>query len=82
MTQGNPTPGSAAQPVGQEAQKKFASPLPDGIGLTLAQAKALVAEHNKTVIADDEPALIELTILNAFLGELEKLQTRHKEGLG
>lgn len=82
MTQENPTPGSAAQPAGQEAQKKFTSPLPDGIGLTLAQAKALVAEHNKTVIADDEPALIELTILNAFLGELEKLQTRHKEGLG
>ena len=82
MTQENLTPESAASPAKQGEQKKFTSPLPDGIGLTLAQAKALVAEHNKTVIADDEPALIELTILNAFLGELEKLQTRHKEGLG
>lgn len=81
MTQENLTSESAEQPAEQEEKKKFKSPLPDGFGLTLAQAKALVAEHNKTVIADDEPALIELTILNAFLGELEKLHARHKEGL-
>lgn len=82
MTQENLRPESTAPPAKQGEQRKFTSSLPDGIGLTLAQAKALVAEHNKTVIADDEPALIELTILNAFLDELEKLQARHKEGLG
>ena len=83
MTQENLSPDSAEQPAEEKEHKpKFASPLPDGIGLTMAQAKALVAEHNKTVIADDEPALIELTILNAFLAEVEKLQARHRDGLG
>lgn len=53
----------------------------DGIGISLEQAKALIAKYNNIVVANDEPTLIELTILNAFLAEVEKLHARHKEGL-
>lgn len=55
--------------------------LPDGIGLTLEQAKALLAKEHKMILADDEPALMGITICNAYLAEVEKLHTRHKEGL-
>lgn len=33
------------------------------------------------ILANDEPSLMGVTICNAYLAELEKLQTRHKEGL-
>jgi hypothetical protein len=55
--------------------------LPDGIGLTLDQAKALIAHHSKIALGNDEPALMGITICNAYLGEIQKLHIRHKEGL-
>jgi hypothetical protein len=55
--------------------------LPDGIGLTLEQAKALIANKNNIALADDEPALMGITICNAYLGELQKLHERHSQGL-
>lgn len=74
------SPESQEQFLEQSVQEKE-PPLPDGIGISLEQAKALIARHNNIVVADDEPALIELTILNAFLADVEKLQARHREGL-
>lgn len=74
------SPSSLKQPLEQPAQEKEPL-LPDGIGISLEQAKALIARHNNIVVADDEPTLIELTILNAFLADVEKLQARHRKGL-
>lgn len=78
---------SAEQPTKQpepaEAKpKKEPQPLPpDGFGYTLEQAKALIAQHHKMILANDEPSLMGVTICNAYLSELEKLQARHRDGL-
>jgi hypothetical protein len=58
------------------------STLPDGIGLTMEQVQKLLATAHKTVVDDHDPILMIVTILNAHLAEVEKLQARHKEGLG
>ena len=80
MAQTDISPETLEQAVTPQQQEKK-PPLPDGIGISLEQAKALIAEHNKMVVANDEPALIELTILNAYLGEVQKLHVRHENGL-
>ena len=58
------------------------SALPDGIGLSLEQVRALLAKTHETVVDKSDPILMVVTILNAHLAEVEKLQDRHKEGLG
>jgi hypothetical protein len=55
--------------------------LPDGIGLTLEQAKMLISRDNGVVLSSDEPALMGITICNAYLGEMQKLHERHSKGL-
>jgi hypothetical protein len=55
--------------------------LPDGIGLTLEQAKALISQNSGIVLGNDEPALMGITVCNAYLGELQKLHARHAAGL-
>jgi hypothetical protein len=55
--------------------------LPDGIGLTLDQAKALIAQNSGILLSNDEPALMGITICNAYLGELQKLHERHSKSL-
>lgn len=58
------------------------SALPNGIGLSLEQVRALLAKTHETVVDKSDPILMVVTILNAHLAEVEKLQARHKEGLG
>lgn len=55
--------------------------LPDGIGLSVDQVCALLAEINKTVVPKDDPLLMTVTILNAFLNEQDKLQKKHEKAL-
>jgi len=62
-------------------QPEKAPLLPDGIGLTLEQAKALIAQSSGIVLGNDEPALMGITLCNAYLGEVQKLHTRHEKGL-
>lgn len=57
------------------------APLPDGIGLTLEQAKEIISKQNKVILADDEPVLMGVTLCNAYLAEIEKLHERHSSGL-
>ena len=56
--------------------------VPDGIGLTLEQVQGLLAKTHKKVVDYHDPILMVVTMLNAHLAEVEKLQARHKEGLG
>lgn len=56
--------------------------VPDGIGLTLEQVQGLLAQTHKKVVDYHDPILMVVTMLNAHLTEVEKLHTRHKEGLG
>ena len=88
MSQENLTPEIAERPAQQaapqpEPKKPEPEPiLPDGIGFTLEQAKALLAKDHKMILANDEPVLMGVTICNAYLAEVEKLHARYKEGLG
>lgn len=68
------TPPVQATPQGEAI-------LPDGIGLSLEQAQALIAKSNGVILANDEPALMGITICNAYLAEIEKLHSRHSAGL-
>jgi len=52
--------------------------LPDGIGLSLDQVANLLAEKNKTIVSLDDPILMTVTMLNAFLAEEDRLMERHK----
>ena len=56
--------------------------LPDGIGMPLEQVRALLAHTHETVLDKADPILMVVTMLNAHLREVEKLQEKHQEGLG
>ena len=75
----------------QEPEKTTAAPvqappqgealLPDGIGLSLEQAQTLISKSNGVILANNEPALMGITLCNAYLTEIEKLHSRHSAGL-
>lgn len=62
-------------------QAEVKTTLPDGIGLSLEQVQRMLVKTHKTVVDDHDPILMVVTILNAHLTEVDKLQARHKEGL-
>lgn len=55
--------------------------LPDGIGLTLDALRALLAQEHNTVVNKDDPILMVSTLLNAYLGEVEKQNARLREAM-
>jgi hypothetical protein len=55
--------------------------LPDGVGLTLDGVRALLAAKNSVTVTPDDPILMMVTLLNAFLTEEEKLLERHRKAL-
>ena len=57
------------------------STLPDGVGLTLDEVRALLAAKNSVTVTPDDPILMMVTLLNAFLAEEEKLLERHRKAL-
>ena len=53
----------------------------DKTGLNLEDVRALLTKtHNASIPAND-PLLMIVTINNAYLGEVQKLHTRHEQGL-
>ncbi len=66
----------------REATKPPAMPLlSDGIGMSFDQVMADLAAQHKTIVSKDDPILMVVTILNAFLTEEEKLLDRHRRAL-
>lgn len=55
--------------------------LPDDIGLTIDGVRSLLATKNSVSISPDDPILMMVTLLNAFLTEEEKLLDRHQKAL-
>lgn len=55
--------------------------LPDGVGLSLEEVRTLLAVKNSTSVSPDDPILMIVTVLNAFLAEEEKLLDRHRKAL-
>ncbi len=69
-----------------ETQDSLQSPqaiseLPDGIGLSLEEVRTLLAVKNSASVSPDDPILMIVTVLNAFLTEEEKLLDRHRKAL-
>ena len=69
------TPAVAPAPESPEIR------LPDGIGLSLEQARLLVAKVHGEMLPENDTILMVGTILNAWLSEIQKLQARHEKGL-
>ena len=55
--------------------------LPDGIGITIEDVRSLLATKNSVSVSPDDPILMMVTLLNAFLTEEEKLLNRHRRAL-
>jgi len=55
--------------------------LPDGLGMSLEQVQNLLAEKHKTIVGLDDPILMVVTVLNAFLAQENALIERHKAAL-
>lgn len=64
-----------------ELQEDDCSSIASGIGLEIDQVRALLAEKHDTVVGKDDPVLMICTLLNAFLGETEKQNTRLQSGM-
>lgn len=54
---------------------------PESFGLSLEQVAALLAKEHKALVDKSDPILMVVTILNAWLSEVQKLQARHENGL-
>jgi len=69
-------------------QKEAPSPLAvqagetPGVGMSLKAVGDLLATTHNTIVPKDDAILMIATLLNAYLGEVQKLHTRHENGLG
>lgn len=55
--------------------------LPDGIGLSMDTVRNLLAKVHESMVAKDDPILMVVTMLNAYLGEVAALHKKHETGL-
>jgi hypothetical protein len=52
-----------------------------GVGMSLKEVGDLLATTHKTIVPQDDAILMVATMLNAYLGEVQKLHARHEKGL-
>lgn len=69
-----------AQEVGDDAGERQQL-LPDGIGLSVDEVSAMLHRQHGVSVPKDDPLLMQVTILNAFLAEQQQLQKRHEKAL-
>lgn len=68
-------------------QKETPSPLAvqlgetPGVGMSLKEVSDLLATTHNTIVPKDDAILMISTMLNAYLGEVQKLHVRHENGL-
>lgn len=55
--------------------------LPDGIGLSVEDVRALLARKHEITVPQNDPLLMVVTILNAFLDKQDALQKKHEKAL-
>jgi hypothetical protein len=51
-------------------------------GLNLEAVRLLLSKTHNAAIPENDPLLMVVTILNAYLEEVQKLHARHEKGLG
>ena len=70
-----------------EQQENIPSPLAvqlgetPGVGMSLKAVGDLLATTHNTIVPKDDAILMIATLLNAYLGEVQKLHARHENGL-
>ncbi|WP_165072416.1 hypothetical protein [Desulfovibrio sp. ZJ200] len=73
---------AAADNAPQSSPAPEAEPcLPDGLGLSVEDVRALLAKKHNLAVPVDDPLLMMVTIQNAFLGAQTQLQKRHEKAL-
>ena len=58
-------------PAGSQADEAMPL-LPDGRGLDYEDIRMMLSKQHKTMLGNDEPIMMMVTLCNVFLGELEK----------
>jgi hypothetical protein len=53
----------------------------DKTGMSLEEVRTLLSRAHNVAIPDNDPLLMIVTILNAYLNEVQKLHVRHEKGL-
>lgn len=73
----------AAPETGSQSGSPEAEPVlnHDGIGLDLEQVRKIIVNTHGEAIGKDDPILMTVTIFNAFIGELAKVNERHHQAL-
>lgn len=69
----------AAENKAPEAEKEAL--LPDGVGLSLENVRDLLVNAHDCKVSKDDPILMVVTMLNAYLGEVQGLHRKHEAGL-
>jgi hypothetical protein len=86
----SPSPALAAEKPAETPERPPAVPdaefpLPDGIGLSLDDARTLISKEHGISLPKDEPTLFVVTLLNAFIGDLYRahrnLLDRHEKAI-
>ena len=54
---------------------------PDGIGISLEDMEVLLTQKHETTFDKRDPALVMVSVCNAFLGAVQNLHQRHNEAL-
>ena len=65
----------------KEKSKEKEYRLPDGFGIDLNNVRAMILNQYNIKVDKDDPVLMFIPVLNAFLFEQQKLQEKYKEGL-
>ena len=68
-------------PFADEATPSQEPAMPDGIGLSVEEIRTLLSQKHNTLVAPDDPLLMTVTILNAFLNEQQAQNDKLKAGM-
>lgn len=67
--------------VGHNQSHPLPMRCPSGFGMSKEQARELLIKTHGHNIGQDDPVLMLVTLLNAYLGETDRLQDRHNAAL-
>ena len=70
-----------AAPDAAPAEAEKEPLLPDGIGLSIEKVRDLLVKVHDSKVSLDDPVLMVVTMLNAYLGQVQGLHTKHEAGL-
>jgi hypothetical protein len=70
-----------AEPAASAQADHSMPQLPDGIGLDYEEIRMMLSKKHETMLGNDEPIMMMVTLSNVLLGELEKVHKKHNEAV-